>query len=297
MINQSGFRLSGDIMKKLTVTSSVLPLALFSAIFALPSYAAETDCTPMSEQTRLNHMRMMGMSYLNGPVKSVTMTTVKPPQDSPQIFSASRMTLTPCGQISSYTFTRKSEEYGMIFDLRITGSENDNAINLEYRFSADYAGKKKTRPTITRISFIKDDQQVITAYRTENFIEGNSTILTENGTTEYRDGIIRSILINSGLLAKTYNMNFDYDKKDRLTRIYTTPVLFADNTFTYNEQGGLLSGSEQTQSSGIVTGNQIQCTQWDAYQNCTTGLWRRHSNTGLTGDAVYHTTYEYYGDK
>lgn len=284
-------------MKKLTVTCSVLPLALFSAVFALPSYAAESDCKPMSEQTRLNHMRMMGMPYLNGPVKSVTMTTVKPPQDSPQIFSASHMTLTPCGQISSYSFTRKSEEYGMIFDLRVTGSENDNAINMEYRFSADYIGKKKTRPTISRISMIKDEQQVITAYRTENFIEGNTTILPENGTTAYREGNISSILINSEVLAKTYSMNFDYDKTGRLSHIYTTPLPFSDYTFTYNEQGGLAGGSEKIQSSGIVTGNDVQCAQWDAYQNCTTGLWRRHSSTGLTGDAVYHITYEYYSDK
>jgi hypothetical protein len=284
-------------VKKHTVTCSVLPLALFSAVFALPSYAAEPDCQPMSEQTRLNHMRMTGMPYLNGPVKSVTMTTVKPPQDSPQIFSASHMTLTPCGQISSYSFTRKSEEYGMIFDLSVTGSENDNAINMEYRFSADYAGKKKTRPTITRISMIKDEQQVITAYRTENFIEGNSTILAENGTTAYREGNISSVLINSEVLAKTYSMNFDYDKHGRLARIYTTPLPLSDYTFTYNEQGGLLAGSEKTQSSGIITGNDVQCAQWDAYQNCITGLWRRHSNTGLTGDAVYHTTYEYYGEK
>lgn len=281
-------------MKKITVTCSVLPLALFSAVFALPSHAAEPDCKPMSEQTRLNHMRMMGMPYLNGPVKSATMATVKPPQDSPQIFSASHITLTPCGQISHYSFTRKSEEYGMIFDLSLTGSENDNAINMEYRFSADYTGKKKTRPVISRISMIKDEQQVITAYRTENFIEGNTTILSENGTTAYREGNISSILINSDVLVKHYSMNFDYDKTGRLSRIYTTPLPFSDYTFTYNEQGGLAGGSEKTQSSGIVAGNDVQCAQWDAYQNCTTGLWRRHSSTGFTGDAVYHATYEYY---
>lgn len=284
-------------MKKLTVTCSVLPLALFSAVFALPSYATESDCKPMSEQTRLNHMRMMGMPYLNGPVKSVTMTTVKPPQDSPQIFSASSITLTPCRQISSYTFTRKSEEYGMIFDLRITGSENDNAINLEYRFSADYVGKKKTRPTITRISFIKDDQQVISGYRTENFIEGNSTILTENGTMKYRDNNIHSVLINSEILAKSYSLNFDYDNTGRVTRIYTTPISLSDFNFTYNKKGGLDKGTERTESTGIVTGNDIQCTEWDTYQNCTAGVWLRHINGEPAGEVPFRTTYEYYGDK
>lgn len=92
-------------MKKLTVTCSVLPLALFSAVFALPSYAAETDCQPISEQTRLNHMRMMGLSYLNGPVKSSSMVTDSDQQDSDiRIFSASNVTLSPCGQITHYDF-------------------------------------------------------------------------------------------------------------------------------------------------------------------------------------------------
>lgn len=285
-------------MKKLTVTSSVLPLALFSAVFALPSYAAETDCKPMSEQTRLNHMRMMGLSYLNGPVKSTSMVTTTGQQDSgTEIFSASNITLSPCGQITHYDFTRRSLQYGMIFDLRVTGAETADEISMEYRFSADYVGKKKTRPTISRIFLLKDAQQVITGYRTENFIEGNSTIMTEKGTVEYRDGNIHSVLINSEILAKAYNLNFDYDKADRLTRIYTTPIPLSDFNFTYNEKGGLDKGTERTESAGIVTGNDIQCTEWDTYQNCTAGLWLRHINGEPAGEVPFHTTYEYYGDK
>lgn len=285
-------------MKKLTVISSVLPLALFSAVFALPSYAAETDCQPMSEQTRLNHMRMMGLSYLNGPVKSTSMMTTAGQQDSStQIFSASNITLSPCGQITHYDFTRRSMQYDMIFDLRVTGAETIDEISMEYRFSADYIGKKKTRPTISRIFLSKDAQQVITGYRTENFIEGNSTIMTEKGTVEYRDDNIHSVLINSEILAKSYNLNFDYDKADRLTRIYTTPIPLSDFNFTYNEKGGLDKGTERTESTGIVTGNDIQCTEWDTYQNCTAGLWLRHINGEPAGEVPFRTTYEYYGDK
>lgn len=285
-------------MKKLTVTCSVLPLALFSAVFALPSYAAETDCQPMSEQTRLNHMRMMGLSYLNGPVKSSSMVTDSDQQDSDlRIFSASNVTLSPCGQFTHYDFTRKSMQYGMIFDLLVTGAETADEISMEYRFSADYVGKKKTRPTISRIFLLKDAQQVITGYRTENFIEGNSTIMTENGTVEYRDNNIHSVLINSEILAKSYNLNFDYDKADRLTRIYTTPIPLSNFNFTYNEKGGLDKGTERTESTGIVTGNDIQCTEWDTYQNCTAGLWLRHINGEPAGEVPFHTTYEYYGDK
>ncbi|RUT65834.1 hypothetical protein CKG00_05060 [Morganella morganii] len=285
-------------MKKLTVTSSVLPLALFSAVFALPSYAAETDCQPMSEQTRLNHMRMMGMSYLNGPVKSSSMVTTAEQQDSDtQLFSASNITLSPCGQITHYDFTRRSMQYGMIFDLLLTGAETAGDISMEYRFSADYAGKKKTRPTISRIFLLKDAQQVITGYRTENFIEGNSTIMTENGTVEYRDNNIHSVLINSEILAKSYSLNFDYDNAGRVTRIYTTPIPLSDFNFTYNEKGGLDKGTERTESTGIVTGNDIQCTEWDTYQNCTAGVWLRHINGEPAGEVPFRTTYEYYGDK
>ncbi|HHO3376240.1 TPA: hypothetical protein ACRRWQ_000023 [Morganella morganii] len=285
-------------MKKLTVICSVLPLALFSAVFALPSYAAETDCQPMSEQTRLNHMRMMGLSYLNGPVKSSSMVTDSDQQDSDlRIFSSSNVTLSPCGQITHYDFIRRSMQYGMIFDLLVTGAETADEINMEYRFSADYVGKKKTRPTISRIFLLKDAQQVITGYRTENFIEGNSTIMTENGTVEYRDNNIHSVLINSEILAKSYNLNFDYDKADRLTRIYTTPIPLSDFNFTYNEKGGLDKGTERTESTGIVTGNDIQCTEWDTYQNCTAGLWLRHINGEPAGEVPFRTTYEYYSDK
>ncbi|MBW5406676.1 hypothetical protein ACISK3_06375 [Morganella morganii] len=285
-------------MKKLTVTCSVLPLALFSAVFALPSYAAETDCKPMSEQTRLNHMRMMGLSYLNGPVKSSSMVTDgDQPDSAAQIFSAGNVTLSPCGQITHYDFTRRSTQYGMIFDLQVAGAETADEISMAYRFSADYTGKKKTRPTISRIFLLKDAQQVITGYRTENFIEGNSTIMTENGTVEYRDNNIHSVLINSEILAKSYSLNFDYDNAGRVTRIYTTPIPLSDFNFTYNEEGGPDKGTERTESTGIVTGNDIQCTEWDMYQNCTAGVWLRHINGEPAGEVPFHTTYEYYGDK
>lgn len=285
-------------MKKFTVTSSILPLALFSAVFALPSYAAETDCQPMSEQTRLNHMRMMGLSYLNGPVKSSSMVTDSGQQDSDfNIFSASNMTLSPCGQITHYDFTRKSTQYGMTFDVQVTGAETADDISMEYRFTSEEAGRKKSRPTISRIILPKDAQQVITGYRTENFIEGNSTIITENGTVEYRDGNIHAVLIDSEILAKPYSMNFEYNSTGRLTRIYTTPIPLSDFNFTYNEKGGLDKGTERTESIGIVTGNDIQCTEWDTYQNCTAGLWLRHIKGEPAGDVPFHTTYEYYDDK
>lgn len=285
-------------MKKLTVTCSVLPLALFSAVFALPSYAAETDCKPMSEQTRLNHMRMMGLPYLNGPVKSTSMVTDGNQQDSDlRIFSASNMTLSPCGQITHYDFTRRSAQYGMTIDVQVTGTETADNISMEYRFSSEEIGRKKQRPAISRVILLKDAQQMITGYRTENFIEGNSTILTENGTVEYRDGNIHSVLIDSEILVKSYSMNFDYDSAGRVTRIYTTPIPLSNFNFTYNEKGGLDKGTERTESVGIVTGNDIQCTEWDTYQNCTAGLWLRHINGEPAGDVPFHTTYEYYGDK
>lgn len=285
-------------MKKLTVICSVLPLALFSAVFALPSYAAETDCQPMSEQTRLNHMRMMRLSYLNGPVKSSSMVTDSDQQDSDvRIFSASNVTLSPCGQITHYDFIRRSMQYGMTFDIQVAGTETADAISMEYRFSSDEVGRKKERPTISRIILLKDAQQVISGYRTENFIEGNSTILTENGAVEYRDGNIHSVVIDGEVLAKPYSMNFEYDSAGRVTRIYTTPTLLSNYHFTYNEKGGLDKGTERTESIGIVTGNDIQCTEWDTYQNCTAGLWLRHINGEPAGEVPFRTTYEYYSDK
>lgn len=289
-------------MKKLTVTHSVLPLALFSAVFALPAYAAD-DCKPMSAQTQLNHYRLMGISYLRGPVKLVSMTTERNPQSDIRLSSFNRIHLSPCGQIISYDFMRKSQEYGTLTITTITAAEDDAAINLEYTYSTGHITQKKPRPLVSRITLTKDAQQIVTGYRTKNFIKGNSTVLSETGELNYRSGDIDNIVINSELFAQTYSMKYNYNDNGDVTRIYTDTSPMLEYTSTYNDKGGLVTGSDKTDIAGITVTNHIECTTWDAWQNCTSGIWTKtNSNnqpgmTDVQGQTVFHTIYDYYGDK
>ncbi|GAA0331831.1 hypothetical protein L9H26_05840 [Morganella psychrotolerans] len=285
-------------MKKIHLCGSLLLLS----VSVTPAYAAD-DCKPMSAQTQLNHYRLMGIPYLRGPVKSVSMTTERNPQSDIRLSSFNRIHLSPCGHIISYDFMRKNQEYGTLTTTTVTGAEDDTAINLEYTYSTGYITQKKPRPMVSRITLAKDAQQVVTGYRTENFIKGNSTVLSEKGELNYRNGDIDNIVINSELFAQTYTMKYDYNDNGDISRIYTGTSPMIEYTFTYNDKGGLVTGSDKTDIAGITVTNHIECTEWDARQNCTSGIWTKtNSNnqpgmTDVQGQTIFHTAYVYYGDK
>lgn len=285
-------------MKKIHLCGSLLLLS----VSAVPAYAAD-DCKPMSAQTQLNHYHLMGIPYLRGPVKSVSMTTERNPQSDIRLSSFNRIHLSPCGHIISYDFMRKNQEYGTLTTTTVTGAEDDTAINLEYTYSTGYITQKKPRPMVSRITLAKDAQQIVTGYRTENFIKGNSTVLSEKGKLNYRNGDIDNIVINSELFAQTYTMKYDYNDNGDISRIYTDTSPMIEYTFTYNDKGGLVTGSDKTDIAGITVTNHIECTEWDARQNCTSGIWTKtNSNnqpgmTDVQGQTIFHTAYNYYGDK
>lgn len=277
-------------------------LLLLLSVPVAPAYASD-DCKLVSVQTQLNHYRLMGIPYLRGPVKSVSMTTEKNPQSDIRLSSFNRIHLSPCGDIISYDFMRKSQEYGTLTTTTVTAAEDDAAINLEYTYSTGYITQKKPRPMVSRITLTKDAQQIITGYRTENFIKGNSTVLSETGELNYRNGDIDNIVINSQLFAQTYSMKYNYNDNGDISRIYTDTSPMIEYTFTYNDKGGLVTGSDKTDIAGITVTNHVECTQWDAWQNCTSGIWTKtNSNnqpgmTDVQGQTVFHTTYDYYGGK